>query len=131
VRGDWPSRSPSALVAHRPRKSRTTSSTIVYQLQRINLAAIAQTKFDLVIADYSRDGSDEKKFTPEQIDDLKESLGDPKTVLSYMSIGEVEDYHWYWQRSWDSNTNGRPDADTPTWLGHSKPNRPGNYKVRY
>ena len=72
----------SAQAAEEPNDS-------VYQLQRINLAAIGQTKFDLVITDYSRDGSDEKKFTPEQTDDLKESLDDPKTVLAYMSIGEV------------------------------------------
>jgi uncharacterized protein (TIGR01370 family) len=71
---------------------------LVYQLRRINLASIRQTKFDLVITDYSRDDSHEKKFTPEKIDDLKASPGGPKTVLSYTSIGETEDYRWYWQR---------------------------------
>jgi uncharacterized protein (TIGR01370 family) len=90
---------------------------LVYQLRRINLASIRQTKFDLVITDYSRDDSHEKKFTPEKIDDLKASPGGPKTVLSYTSIGETEDYRWYWQRSWDPNRNGRPHADAPTWLG--------------
>ena len=64
----------------------------VYQLQRINLEAIGETRFDLVIMDYSRDGSDERKFTAPQIRTLKSSPGGPKTVLSYMSIGEAEDY---------------------------------------
>ena len=64
----------------------------VYQLQRIDLEAIGETKFDLVIMDYSRDGSDERKFTAPQIRTLKSSPGGPKTVLSYMSIGEAEDY---------------------------------------
>ena len=103
----------------------------VYQLQRMDLEAIGKTKFDLVIMDYSRDGSDEKKFTAEQISALKNSPGGPKTVLSYMSIGEAEDYRWYWQRSWDANRDGRPDAGAPEWLGRSNPDWPGNYKVRY
>jgi cysteinyl-tRNA synthetase len=103
----------------------------VYQLQRINLEAIGKTKFDLVIMDYSRDGSDARKFTAGEIAALKTSPGGPKTVLSYMSIGEAEDYRWYWQRSWDKNRDGRPDAAAPDWLGRSNPNWPGNYKVRY
>jgi cysteinyl-tRNA synthetase, unknown class len=103
----------------------------VYQLQRIDLEATGKTKFDLVIMDYSRDGSDERKFTAAQISALKNSPGGPKTVLSYMSIGEAEDYRWYWQRSWDANRDGRPDAGAPAWLGRSNPDWPGNYKVRY
>ena len=62
-----------------------------YQLQRIDLQEIGETKFDLVIIDYSRDGSDERKFTADEIDALKSSSGGTKTVLSYMSIGEAED----------------------------------------
>ena len=42
----------------------------VYQLQRINLEAIGNTKFDLVVMDYSRDGSDERRFTATQISAL-------------------------------------------------------------
>src|SRR5918999_1533456 len=103
----------------------------VYQLQRINLEAIGETRFDLVIMDYSRDGSDGKAFTEDQISALKNSPGGPKTVLSYMSIGEAEDYRWYWQRSWDRNRDGRPGTAAPDWLGRSNPNWPGNYKVRY
>jgi cysteinyl-tRNA synthetase len=103
----------------------------VYQLQRINPQAIGETKFDLVIMDYSRDGSDERAFSAEQIAALRDSPGGPKTVLSYVSIGEAEDYRWYWQRSWDRNRDGRPGASAPDWLGHSNPNWPGNYKVRY
>jgi hypothetical protein len=45
----------------------TAPNDFVYQLQRIDLQAIGNTKFDLVIMDYSRDGSrdgsDAEKFT--------------------------------------------------------------------
>jgi endo-alpha-1,4-polygalactosaminidase (GH114 family) len=47
--------------------------------------------------DYSRDGSDEERFTTEQISALEDSPGGPKTILSYMSIGAAEDHRWYWQ----------------------------------
>ena len=100
-------------------------------MQNIDLDALGKTKFDLVIMDYSRDGSDAEKFTPEEVAALKNSPGGPKLVLSYMSIGEAEDYRWYWQRSWDANRDGRPDAGAPAWLGPANPNWPGNYKVRY
>jgi len=110
--------------------SANAPNDFVYQLQRIDLEAIGETKFDLVIMDYSSDGSDERKFTAAQIRALKNSPGGPKTVLSYMSIGEAEDYRWYWQRNWDANRDGRPDAGAPAWLGRSNPDWPGN-KVRY
>ena len=37
-----------------------------YQLQDINLAAIGDTKFDIVIMDYSEDGSDSGRFSVEE-----------------------------------------------------------------
>ncbi len=39
------------------------ANDFVYQLQKIDLRAIGETKFDLVIIDYSRDGSDARRFT--------------------------------------------------------------------
>ena len=103
----------------------------VYQLQNIDLNALGDTEFDLVIIDYSRDGSDEERFSADEIATLKNSPGGSKRVLSYMSIGEAEDYRWYWEKSWDADRNGKPDAGAPAWLGRSNPDWPGNYKVRY
>lgn len=91
----------------------------VYQLQNIDLTAIGNTKYDLVVIDYSSDGSDDTKFTLSQINSLKNSPGGSKIVLAYMSIGEAEDYRWYW------------DNSAPSWLGNSNPDWPGNYKVKY
>lgn len=103
----------------------------VYQLQNIDLMAIGNTKFDLVIIDYSSDGSEEGRFTAEQINLLKKSPGGSKIVLAYMSIGEAETYRWYWNNSWDADNNGIPDPGAPSWLGPSNPDWPGNYKVKY
>jgi cysteinyl-tRNA synthetase len=103
-------------------------SSFVYQLQEIDLDAIAATECDLVIIDYSREGDEETRFTGEEIAGLKAS---GKLVLAYMSIGEAEDYRWYWDEDWDADGDGEPDLGAPSWLGPSNPEWLGNYKVRY
>jgi cysteinyl-tRNA synthetase len=40
-----------------------------------------------------------------------------------MSIGEAEDYRFYWDESWNT--------DEPEWLEAENPDWEGNYKVRY
>ena len=108
-----------------------SASDFVYQLQAIEIAAMGDTKFDLVIIDYSRDGGESGRFTAEQINELKRSRGGPKLVLAYVSIGEAESYRWYWDDRWDVDSDGNPDLGAPLWLGPANPDWPGNYKVRY
>jgi len=102
-----------------------------YQLQNIDLAELGDSRFDLLVIDYSADGSHETRFSSAEIGTLKASPGGSKLVLAYMSIGEAEDYRWYWQPSWDADRDGRPDPGAPTWLGRENPDWDGNYKVRY
>ena len=40
-----------------------------------------------------------------------------------MSIGEAEDYRFYWDDSWSTGD--------PVWLDRENPNWAGNFKVRY
>jgi len=94
-----------------------------YQLDAIDIARIGASKFDLVVMDYSADGSEEQAFSNAQIQALKESPGGPKLVVAYMSIGEAEDYRFYWKDAWESHP--------PDWLGETNPEWPGNFKVRY
>ncbi len=94
-----------------------------YWLQDIDLTALGASHFDLAVIDYSRDGGDGGKFTGDEVAALKDSAGGPKLVLSYISIGEAEDYRWYWKGWW------RPG--TPSWLGPENPQWPGNYPVRF
>ncbi len=95
----------------------------LYQLQNLDLTAIGNTAYDLVVMDYAADGDDETAFTTAQIATLKDSPGGAKIVLAYMSIGEAEDYRFYWQEGW---TPGNP-----AWLDAANPDWPGNYKVHY
>jgi cysteinyl-tRNA synthetase len=102
-----------------------------YQLQNVSLGALAASAFDLAIIDYSREGDDETRFTAGEISSLKHGSGGEKRVLAYMSIGEAEDYRFYWDSRWDKNHDGNPDAGAPSWLGPGNPEWEGNYKVRY
>jgi len=102
-------------------------SSWVYQLQPSAsqsredfISDIAETGFNLAVIDYSYDGTADEEFTPDEIDEIKSS---GKFALCYISIGEAEDYRWYWDPSWDSAP--------PDWLGPENPEWPGNYLVRY
>lgn len=108
-----------------------TVNDFAYQLQNVDLTQMGNSAFDLAIIDYSADGSDQQKYTAQEIAALKASPGGPKLVLAYMSIGEAENYRWYWQNNWDADNDGVPDPGAPDWLGPSNPDWPGNYKVRY
>lgn len=103
--------------------------TWLYQLQSGNIQDIEESGFSLVVTDYSPDGSDINKYSAEQIGHLTDSSIIP---LAYISIGEAENYRFYWDQEW-VQTHDQNDfsADAPSWLGHTNPGWTGNYKVRY
>ncbi len=92
----------------------------MYQLQNADPLEISSTNFDLVVIDYSRDGTEDHKYSPQDIDIIKNA---DKIPIAYISIGEAEDYRFYWEDYWDYNP--------PAWLGRENPNWPGNYAVKY
>lgn len=106
-----------------------------YQLQgkngaALSLGAIGASKFDLAVIDYSADGSADGEFSAAQIAALRNSAGGTKTVLAYMSIGEAEDYRFYWNPAW-ADAHGRLTAQAPAWLAAQDSSWSGNFKVRY
>ena len=95
-----------------------------YQLQEADLAQLQQSNFDLMILDYSRDGTAAGRWTSAEISTLqRHPRGSRRLVLAYLSIGEAENYRFYWQKGF------RPGQ--PGWLDKSNPNWPNNFKVRY
>jgi cysteinyl-tRNA synthetase len=95
----------------------------LYQLQNLDLARAAASGFDLIVTDYSADGSDQRRYTREQVAKLQAGPRGPRLVVAYLSIGEAEDYRYYWQPGWQP---GRPD-----WLHPMNPQWRGNYPVEY
>ncbi len=88
-----------------------------YQLQGVNPATIAKSSSDLVVIDYS---NGDRPFTRAEVEQMRRKPdGSRRIVLSYMSIGEAEDYRWYWQNR------------SSSWLGKENPKWKGNYGVRF
>jgi cysteinyl-tRNA synthetase len=74
------------------------------------------------VIDYSRDGSDEGRFTAAEISALRDGGEGGRTVLAYLSVGEAESYRSYWDPAWES--------EPPPWIGPTNPDWEGNHKVR-
>jgi cysteinyl-tRNA synthetase, unknown class len=86
------------------------------------IAAVTATNYDLLIMDlYFTDGT---PFTSAEINQLKNKAnGGKRLIIAYLSIGEAENYRYYWQSNWNTSK--------PSWLDSENPNWAGNYKVRY
>ncbi len=97
--------------------------SFVYILQNIDISKLKKSKFDLIIMDYSADGTDENRFSYEEINSLKNSIYGKKFVICYISIGEAESYRYYWQPNWEVGNPDFIDEENPDWEG--------NYKVKY
>lgn len=112
------------VFAAPPRANLSGVQSWGYQLQQLDPDLVADAPYDLVVVDYSRDGSAARAFSRAEVAQMQRKPdGGARIVLAYLSIGEAEDYRFYWQRSWVSTP--------PPWLGAENPDWPGNYAVRY
>jgi cysteinyl-tRNA synthetase len=89
-----------------------TVHDFLYQLQHTDPDRIGETAFDLVVVPISAAGS-----SPKVIPALNNSPGGPKLILCYMSIGQSENYRWYWQQDWVKNPPNWLDAPDEVWSG--------------
>lgn len=89
--------------------------------RRAFLNAIRKTDYDIIFVDLFYD---DLTLTASEVASLKiKANGGSRLVIAYMSIGEAEDYRYYWQREWETTP--------PSWLTEENPQWLGNYKVRY
>jgi cysteinyl-tRNA synthetase, unknown class len=83
---------------------------------------VGATNYDLIIMDLFFDEGE--AFNSTEIQQLKtKANGGKRLVVCYMSIGEAEDYRYYWQSSWRKGN--------PAWLDKENRQWEGNYKVHY
>ncbi|MGI9288676.1 MAG: MJ1477/TM1410 family putative glycoside hydrolase [Pseudomonadales bacterium] len=95
-----------------------------YQLQRLDVQRAARMPHDLLVIDYSKDGSGAGALTWSELSQLKRKPdGTRRIVLAYLSIGEAEDYRYYWKSSWKKSA--------PPWLGSENKQWPGNFLTKY
>ena len=119
----------------------TAVNDYAYQLQgdpELDLGNAGDSAFDLLVIDYSRDGSDAGHFLRDEIAALKASPGGPKIVLAYLSIGEAEIGRFYFDNAWITpDPEAHPDGPfqltdaAPAFLAPPNPQWPDNFKVRY
>lgn len=85
------------------------------------ITAVKATNYDVLIMDLFFNGV---TFSKAEIEQLKNKAnGGKRMIVCYMSIGEAENYRYYWNPTWNSNA--------PIWLDSLNPDWPGNYKVKY
>ncbi|MFW3146354.1 MAG: endo alpha-1,4 polygalactosaminidase [Thermoplasmatota archaeon] len=86
------------------------------------LEALRETDYDVLIIDaFFEDGV---MLTPQEVSSLRvKENGGSRLVISYISIGEAEDYRYYWKEDWKVGSPEFIDRENPDW--------DGNYKVKY
>jgi len=92
-----------------------------YQTSEALADAIAASNYDLVILDLFYE---DQLFNANQIEKMHwKANGGRRLLIAYMSIGEAEDYRYYWKEDWNSQP--------PEWLDEENSRWKGNYKVAY
>ena len=93
----------------------------LYGSAEVLIAALQATDFDLLILDLFVDGT---ALTSDQVNSLKtKNNGGSRLVIAYCSVGEAENYRYYWDPAWEDNP--------PLWLDKENPDWEGNFKVWY
>lgn len=86
------------------------------------LTALRRSAYDLLVIDAFFDG--DEALSSLDVSRLQyHRNGTRRLVIAYLSIGEAEDYRYYWLSEYDH--------DPPDWMLQENPNWIGNYPVKY
>jgi uncharacterized protein (TIGR01370 family) len=88
----------------------------LYQLQGVTYISLSAQSFRVAVVDM-----DESGLTASQLQSLHNQN---KTVYTYLSIGEAEDYRDYW-------IDGHWSQQKPSFVLGENPDWPGNYSVKF
>lgn len=119
---------PAAIAAARTERLARISKARSwgYQLNGLKVDDAARSPFDLLVVDATTGHVADRPFRPDEVTALKRKPdGTTRLVVSYLSIGEAEDY--------------RPDyfsaeymtEDAPDWMLHENPQWKGNRIIRF
>jgi cysteinyl-tRNA synthetase len=90
------------------------------QLQKSDIDELEASEYDLLVIDYSPDGTDPEAHTAAEIDRLRRA---GKVVLAYLPLGELSDFRFYWQKDWT--------LSNPSFVGPRNLDWPGAYRAVY
>lgn len=89
-----------------------------YFINNTNKKIVHDSSYPMVVIDTCNE--DGREFTPDEIKYMKE---DGKLLIAYISLGEAENYRWYWKKEWNKSL--------PHFLGKENQDWPGNYPVKF
>ncbi len=104
------------------------SVTYILQLEKYEksrekvVSSLKKSDRTIIVIDYSFDGCESGKLKQEELNEIRSGKENRK-ILSYISIGEAEDYRFYWNKKWKKNKTEFLMPENPKWEG--------NFKVKY
>lgn len=121
----WPYRGAPARNAANLRMNRPLAAVHSwhYQLDHIDVAALAAQSADLMVIDFAKqDGK--VPLTPQEVERLKlKPDGSRRYIIAYLSVGEGEEFRSYWHADWK--------VAPPDWVGEENCAWPKAHRVRY
>jgi len=114
------------MAANRRRSAIGAVRSWGYQLQGLDPAIAAGTPYDLIVLDATTGVGDGEPLTRSQVERLKNRPGGRRRlVVSYLSIGEAEDYRP------DYFSKEYLEEDAPDWMLHENKDWKGNRIIRF
>lgn len=94
-----------------------------YQLDKVDVDALSRRDVDMIVTDYAREGG-KIPLTREEVARLKvKPDGSRRIAISYLSIGEAEEFRFYWNDAWATTK--------PAWLERENCAWPRAWMVRF
>lgn len=151
----------AASAAAAPRELLLQARSWTYQLQNYDLPELRSSLADILVVDETIATEGGRRGSKKLVKSLqKKPDGSRRIVLAYLSIGEAEDYRYYWKPEWietaepetsdatpalsqgetapspDKSASGsRPDRwpsdKAPPWLADENESWSGNFAVRF
>ena len=117
---DLPAHWTAVRYAERPLK---TARSWHYQLDRVNVDKLVAIPAGLLVIDYAKQEG-KLPLTRAEVERLKIGPdGRGRFVVAYLSVGESEEYRFYWNDAWKTSP--------PDWLGEENCAWPKARRVRY
>lgn len=115
------------LIEPRPDSLLAGVTSWHYQLQSLDLDRLGASTADLLVIDFSQSSGAGRPMRPLDASEVKRLKRKPdggrRIVLAYLSIGEAEEYRYYWQPAWK--------AAPPDWIIAENCRWPRNHLVRF
>jgi cysteinyl-tRNA synthetase len=99
----------------------------------LDAASLAEVTHDLMVMDFSSDGTGRHRFSADEVADIKDGPGGRSVAAAYLSIGEASEFRDHWNSAWTNTgrASGALTTEAPDWLGPTNPDWPESRKVRF